>query len=210
MASGLGVAYLNAACVTDAAIADIEQARSWYRARQAAWGALVQSGTPFREGRKLMTERLMATPASTFSAVPVPRGLFLRKADSADIEAVATIDAGAFGSDIASSRAWMAPLCCSGESELAIGELNGKPVATGYTLRCEGDVGPSVYLGGIAVLPSARRRGVAAALSAWLLARGFEEGVSFAHLQTDFDEAARVYSRLGFEDCDAIDIYADC
>ena len=64
-----------------------------------------------------------------------------------------------------------------------------------------------MYLGGIAVLPATRQRGVAAALSSWLLAPGFAAGARFAHLQTDSNGAARVYERLGFEEFSGIDIY---
>jgi len=93
--------------------------------------------------------------------------------------------------------------------DVAIGELDGTPVATGYALRCDGEAGPTVYLGGIAVLPAARRRGVAAALSSWLLARGFDEGAGFAHLQTDSQGAARVYAKLGCVEFRGVDIYVD-
>jgi len=62
-------------------------------------------------------------------------------------------------------------------------------------------------VGGIGVLPTARRRGVGAALSSWLVARAFEHGAVLAHLQTESDGAARVYARLGFDEFNGIDIY---
>ena len=71
-----------------------------------------------------------------------------------------------------------------------------------------GEAGRAFYLGGIGVLPDARRRGVAAALSSWLVVRGFEQGAELAHLQTESDDAARVYARLGFEQFSGIDIYS--
>lgn len=207
MASGLPYAHLNAACVTDPALADIDQAREWYRSRNLAWGALLPSGSPWPHGRLRLTLRLMAVVPTRFSGTPAPFGLALRRADSDDIGAVVTVDTGAFGSGGAAARAWLEPLCRSDEAVIALGELDGVPVATGYALRCDGQAGPSVYLGGIGVLPAARRRGVAAALSTWLLARGFAEGAGFGHLQTDSDSAARVYARLGFEEFKGIDVY---
>ena len=120
---------------------------------------------------------------------------------------MAALDANAFGSDLADGRAWLEPLCLSDRAKVAIAELDGVPVATGYALSCHSESTGSVYVGGIAVIPPARRRGVAAALSSWLLGLGFEEGAAFAHLQTDSLEAARVYERLGFEDFRGIDIY---
>jgi ribosomal protein S18 acetylase RimI-like enzyme len=149
----------------------------------------------------------MAVKAAAFSKAAVPSGCVLRQAGRGDIEVVAAIDAGAFGSGVAEGRSWLEPLCVSDGARVAIGELDGLPVATGYALRCDGDAGLSVYLGGIAVLPAARQRGVAAALSSWLLAPGFEAGARFAHLQTDSNGAARVYERLGFEEFSGIDIY---
>jgi hypothetical protein len=44
---------------------------------------------------------------------------------------VAAIDAGAFGSGVAEGRAWLEPLCVSDGAKVAIGELDGLPVATG-------------------------------------------------------------------------------
>jgi predicted GNAT family acetyltransferase len=66
-----------------------------------------------------------------------------------------------------------------------------------------------VYLAGVAVLEAARRRGIAAAMSAWLLERGFADGARLAHLHADTDTAARVYSRLGFAPAGELDIYVD-
>ena len=211
MASGLPYAYFNAACVTDPALADknIVRARAWYRKRNLSWGAIVPSGSSWPHGRHFRTQRLMATVPSSFSIAPAPSGLVLRRAGSGDVETVASIDSGAFGSPVAVSRAWLEPLCISAEVELAIGELDGQPVATGYATRCDGDAGPSLYVGGIGVLPAVRRRGIAAALLTWLLTSGFEDGTWFAHLQTDSANAARLYSKLGFEEFNGIDIYAD-
>jgi ribosomal protein S18 acetylase RimI-like enzyme len=207
MASGLGYSYLNAACMTDPALADIDEAREWYRSRNLPWGTLVPAGSAWPHGQLLLTLRLMAVKAAAFSKAAVPSGCVLHQAGRGDIEVVAAIDAGAFGSGVAEGRSWLEPLCVSDGARVAIGELDGLPVATGYALRCDGDAGLSVYLGGIAVLPATRQRGVAAALSSWLLAPGFEAGARFAHLQTDSNGAARVYERLGFEEFSGIDIY---
>jgi len=211
MASGLPFPPHNAGCVTDVRAADPEQARAWYLARGAGWGILVPSGSRWPHGRLLVTQSLMAVDAGSFSEVAdPPPGLSLRRgtAASKDVEAAVTVDGAAFGSDKHGSRAWLEPLCGSELAEVVIGELEGIPVATGYALRCTGEAGPTVYLGGVAVLPAARKRGIAAALSSWLLARGFDEGASFAHLQTVSEGAARVYSRLGFEEFGGVDIYS--
>jgi ribosomal protein S18 acetylase RimI-like enzyme len=209
MASGLPFAYLNAGCVTDPVRADLAEAQAWYRSRDLPWGAIVPSGSPWPHGRFLMTHQVMAVEAESFVPAQVPLGLVLRKAEANDVGVVALVDADAFGTDSEASRAWMEPHFGFDEAVVALGELDGVAVATGYTLLCDGDAGQTLYLGGIAVLPAARRRGIAAALSSWLLWRGFEAGARLAHLQADSEAAGRVYARLGFEECDGIDIYVD-
>ncbi len=212
MASGLPYAYLNVGCVTDSRVADPSQAQGWYKSRDVPWSALVQSGSAWPHGRLVLTHRIMAVQAAKFSRSPVVSGLVLRKAGTGaqDVSTVVAVDASSFGTDSEASRKWMEPQFGFDEVEIAIGELDGVPVATGYTLRCLGEAGPTVYLGGIAVLPAARRKGIAAALSSWLLVRGFDNGAGFAHLETDSEGAARVYARLGFEEFNGIDIYAEC
>ena len=59
------------------------------------------------------------------------------------------------------------------------------------------------------VLPAARGRGVAAAMSSWLLARGLARGAEFAHLQCDTATAGRVYGRLGFAEAGELDVYTE-
>jgi len=156
-----------------------------------------------------MTHQLMAVQADAFSEARAPAGLTIRRGGEGDLSAAVLVDAAAFGTDSESSRAWMEPHFVVDEVEVAIGNLGGIPVATGYALRCNGDAGPTVYLGGIAVLPAARRRGVAAALSSWLLAHGFDQGARFGHLQCDAEGAGRVYARLGFVEVDGIEVYVD-
>ena len=46
-------------------------------------------------------------------------------------------------------------------------------------------------------------------MSSWLLERAFAGGARLAHLHPDTDDAARVYTRLGFTDAGALDIYVD-
>jgi ribosomal protein S18 acetylase RimI-like enzyme len=209
MSSGLGYAHLNAACVTDATLADIAEARRWYQVRDVPWGTLVPAGASWPHGRRLGAQRLMALDALSFAGATTPPGFVLGRADAGDVATVAEIDALAFGTEAAEGRSWLAPLCRSDRALVAVGELEGLPVATGYALECEGEAGRSLYLGGIAVVPAARRRGIAAALSSWLVTHGFEAGAGFAHLETDSDDAARVYERLGFEEFSGIDIYEE-
>jgi GNAT superfamily N-acetyltransferase len=60
----------------------------------------------------------------------------------------------------------------------ALATLDGEPAGTGYAIRTDGRGGPALYLAGVAVAPHARRRGVGAALSSWLVERGLASGAS--------------------------------
>ena len=64
-------------------------------------------------------------------------------------------------------------------------------------------------MAGVAVRAELRQRGVGAAMSSWLLERGFEGGAEFAHLNPDTDGASRLYGRLGFTEVPGYDIYVD-
>ena len=92
---------------------------------------------------------------------------------------------------------------------MAVASLDDDAVGTAYCLRSDGPAGPAAYVAGVGVLPTARRRGVAAAMSAWLVSQAFAAGARLAHLQADSDEAARVYARLGFSPAGALDVYVD-
>jgi GNAT superfamily N-acetyltransferase len=132
-----------------------------------------------------------------------------RETGAGDLETVLDIDCSAFGSDREEMRPWTAPHLGAPAVRVALASLDGEPVGTGYTLRSDGAAGPSLLLAGVAVLEGARNRGVAGAMSSWLLARGFAAGARLAHLQADTELAARVYTRLGFADAGALDVYGD-
>jgi len=86
-----------------------------------------------------------------------------------------------------------------GRGRVAIGEVDGLPVATGYSLLCDGDAGLSVYIGGIAVLPAARRKGIGLHCRAgsWVMA---SNPVQVRPSPDRFKDAARVYERLGLSE----------
>lgn len=209
MASGLDYDYLNTACVLDHAAADLECARVWFAERGLPWGVIAPTGTPWRQGTRLLGQRLMTLAPERYRPVQAPPGLVLASAAREDLEVVVAIDNAAFGSEVVAARAWLAPLCASELVEVAVASLSGVPVATGYATRCEGEAGTTVYVGGIGVIPGARRRGVGTALSSWLVGRAFKGAADFAHLQTESDGAARIYAALGFSQSGSIDIYTN-
>jgi GNAT superfamily N-acetyltransferase len=191
------------------AYADLDGARAFYAERGVTWGARVPAGLPFKAGNHLFTMPLMGLLAGGLQAAPETPGLAIRQAGPEDLEAVLHVDTTAFRSDRDLYRPWTEPHLSAERVTAVLAELDGEPVGTAYCLRSDGPAGPAAFLAGVGVLPAARRRGIAAAMSFWLVERAFAEGARLAHLHADSDEAARVYSRLGFSPAGALDIYVD-
>jgi predicted GNAT family acetyltransferase len=202
--SGLPAPQWNTADVR-APDADLDAARAFFG--DLPWGMRVPVALPWTTGRRRLRQPLMACAAlRDVAAVP---DLTIREARPEDLEAVLAIDAEAFASDAEAQRPWTAPHIGAAGIEVAFAALAGEPVATAYAVRSNGEAGPAVLLAGVAVVEAARRRGIGAAVSAWLLARAFSAGAAFAHLHADTPAAARVYARLGFADAGALDIYEE-
>jgi GNAT superfamily N-acetyltransferase len=208
MASGLPHAQFNTAVVTGPHV-DLEGARAFYAERDLPWGALVPAGMAWGAGRYLHPLPLMGVSRGALQRPPEVPALVLRPAGPDDLETVLRIDTTAFGSDPDEFRPWIEPHLHGGPFTTAVAELDGEPAGTAFTVRSAGAAGPAVYLGGVAVLEPARRRGIAAAMSGWLLERAFADGARLAHLQADTEAAARVYARLGFSPAGSLEIYAD-
>jgi GNAT superfamily N-acetyltransferase len=198
MASGLEHPQYNNGDVT-AADADVDGARAWYAALGVPWGMRVPVELPWTDGRFLFTKRLMGLERLR----PAPPA-DVRVAD--DLETVVAIDAAAFA---VSAREWLAPQFGAPGYETALAHLDGRPVATGYSILSDSRAGPALYVAGVAVLPEARGRGIGAALTSWLVARGFERGATLAHLHPDDDAAVRLYSRLGFVEVPGFNVFVN-
>jgi GNAT superfamily N-acetyltransferase len=209
MASGLDQSGRNGGDVHDAAAVDIERVRAWFAGRRVSWGLRVPDGARWRHGTRLRSQRCMTLEADALRPAELPAGVGVRLAVPDDLETVAEIDARAFAGNTADSSAWMAPTLGAAGFRVAIASLGGIPVGTATAVATDEWGGPAVGLYGVAVVPDARRRGIGAALSAWLLARAFAEGAAFAHLNADTEDAARVYRRLGFVETPGWEIYAD-
>jgi GNAT superfamily N-acetyltransferase len=208
MASGLPHPQWNSADVTGPG-ADLEGARAFYAERGVRWGVRVPEGMPWTAGRHLFRMALMGLTPRKLVAAPAVPGLTLRQAGPEDLETVLAVDTAAFGSDPDEYRPWTEPHLDAPPVTVALAVLGDEPVGTAYALRSDGAAGPAVFLAGVAVLEHARRRGIAAAMSDWLLQRAFAEGARLAHLHPDTEGAARVYSRLGFSESGALDIFVD-
>jgi GNAT superfamily N-acetyltransferase len=209
MASGLPHPQWNNGDGHDVGLLDLEQVRAWYAERGVPWGLRVPSGVPFPHGRRLFAKRLMGLAAGSLVVPPDVDGLELRAAGPGDLEACAAVDAVAFESDAETERPWHVAHLASDDVDVVLALLDGRPVGTAYCLRSDLWAGPAAYVAGVGVLPEARGRGVAAAMSAWLCSRAFDAGSRFAHLHPDDDRAARVYARLGFVETAGFDVYVD-
>jgi GNAT superfamily N-acetyltransferase len=208
MASGLPHPQFNSAIVAGPGV-DLDAVRAFYAERELPWGILVPAGMAWGAGRYLRSLSLMGVSRGGLRRPPDVADLALRTAGPDDLETVLRIDTTAFDSDPDELRPWTEPHLRGGPFTTAVAELDGEPVGTAFTVRSDGAAGPAVYLAGVAVLEAARRRGIAAAMSAWLLERGFADGARLAHLHADTDAAARVYTRLGFAPAGELEIYVD-
>jgi GNAT superfamily N-acetyltransferase len=82
----------------------------------------------------------------------------------------------------------------AGRSVLAVAFHNGVPVATGM----HQPVGQVTELVGVATLPAFRRRGIGAAITAFLVRDARERGIGTVFLTAGDEEIARVYAGQGF------------
>ncbi len=76
---------------------------------------------------------------------------------------------------------------------------DGTPLAVGHYHPANG----TTEIGGIGTLPTARRRGLAAAISTALVSHSRDHGVSTIFLAYAEDAVARIYARLGFRPTDS-------
>jgi GNAT superfamily N-acetyltransferase len=208
MASGIAHPQWNNGDVMDAD-ADLEGVREFFAQRGVPWGVRVPAGMPWPHGRRLFAKRLMGLRAAGFRPAPQVPGLRIELAGPDQLDAVVAVDSAAFDEDPALVRLWFEPHLTAPCAAVALATLGDELVATAHTVRSDGLAGPCLYLGGVAVLEQARRRGVGSAISSWLLARGFAAGAQLAHLNPDTEAAARIYQRLGFAETAGLEIYVD-
>jgi ribosomal protein S18 acetylase RimI-like enzyme len=224
MATGLDHAQWNSGDVVDPARVDVGSVAAWYRERELPWGVRVPAGAAWAHGRHVVHLRMMTVSVPDPPPGPSVAGLTIRPAAPDDLAAVVGVDATAFEVPESQQRPWLALLLAAADTTrsggggsdgvtVALAELDGDPVGSGFAVTTAGDAGPAVYVAGIAVLPAARRRGIGGAVSAWLMGGGGPGPAGepprprLAHLHPDTDAAARVYARLGFVEVPGLDVY---
>ena len=208
MASGLPLPSWNNADLTGPA-PDLDAARAFYAARAVPWGVRVPAGAPLTRGRLKLTQRMMGSRNEDLLPAARVDGLELRSAGRADADLVVALDAAGFEEDPRVTRPWTEPHVTAPGFDFVLAALGGETIGTAFTLRSDGRAGSALLLGGVTVTPAARGRGVAAAMSSWLLARGLARGAEFAHLQCDTATAGRIYGRLGFAEAGELDVYTE-
>ena len=213
MASGLPHARWNSSDLLDPERFDAEAVRAWYAAcangAGVPWGIRVPAGSHFPHGHRLFTARCMALAPEQFVAAPSPANVTIKIAAASDVETIARIDAIAFDDTVDDVLPWIAPHVGAAGFTLAVAWLDGAATGIATAVNTNDRAGRCACIFGVAVLPAARRLGIAAAITGWLLERAFDAGATFAHLNPNHDAAARVYARLGFVETAGLDIYAD-
>jgi GNAT superfamily N-acetyltransferase len=212
-ASGLPHARWNSGDLVDAGRFDPAEARAWYATRAfgagVPWGLRVAAGTPFPHGRKVRALRCMALQPARFVRVPAPDGVRFVSATAADLSSVDVTDATAFEAPVDECTPWNAPHLGAPGFDVALAYADGQAVGTATAVRTDERAGPCVTVFGVGVLAHARGRGIAAAMTTWLVERAFDARVTLAHLNPNHDAAARVYARIGFVETQGLDVYVD-
>lgn len=209
MSSGLAHPQWNSGDVDDPALVDLDAVADWYSGRAGAWGLRLPADAAWPHGRRILTKALMGRGLADLPTAPPVPGLDLRPASVADLEAVVSVDAAAFGSDPVVETPWARPHLADPRVDVLLGVLDGIPVATGYAVRSDGRAGAATHVGGVCVVPDAEGRGIGTALTLRLLADAAALGARLAHLEPDTDRALGVYERLGFVSVPGLDIYLD-
>jgi GNAT superfamily N-acetyltransferase len=159
--------------------------------------ALRSSG--FAEESRL---HLMVCTRATFRAAPEVAGLTLavQDANTSLDEIRANLDTNALGFDPAAAPATEAEAADFRQqlvsSRAFLARIDGQLAGAGmFTAPLDG----LTELAGIATLAQFRRRGVAAALTAYAVQTAFDLGVEAAFLSAADETAGRVYKRVGFQ-----------
>jgi GNAT superfamily N-acetyltransferase len=187
---------------------DLEAARRWFTERGVPWGVRVPEGMDWPYGRRLFSRALMALEPRDFLPAPPVAHLALSAANPEELDELAALDAAVYEDPVEQSRAWIEPHLHAPDVTTACARLGGELAGTGWALRTDGRAGPAVFTGGVAVAATARRRGIGAAVSSWLVQSGLGAGAELAVLAPDTDEAARIYGRLGFARVTAFVVHA--
>lgn len=208
MATGLAKEWFNTADVSSPG-ADAGAIAAFYGSRGLRYGVRLPAGMAWAHGVRVVRLRLMFVEPGALRAVEPPPAVQIEAAAPADLEEVVSVDCGSFGSERSTVEPWMAGLVGAPDEAVTVGcaRRRGAIVGIGYAIHANGAGGRTVGIGGIGVAPQARRAGIGAALTTWLVRRGFAAGAELAQLAADDERAVRLYTRLGFVETAGLDVY---
>ncbi|WP_326652038.1 MULTISPECIES: GNAT family N-acetyltransferase [unclassified Streptomyces] len=142
---------------------------------------------------------LACTPGTLIAPPPVDRISLCQPSDEAGYTAAAGVQHLAYGETGGPTEgeiAWLRGAAeGGGVAGLATDDKDGTPVATG---GCSVPVDGLSELCGLAVASSHRRRGIGAALSAYLTATAFDRGCSVVWLEPGDADIERIYAGIGY------------
>lgn len=209
--TGLPMAPLNPTLVERqpadpaAAVAGAEAA---YRDRAVAFGIALDPARRSTtraavEGRglRLLEHRpVMALAADELLPVGAPEGVRIVRGEP-HLDRVARVDAAAFGGDVAVNRRFLGAAVGEPDARIYVAFVAGEAVACAEAFLGDGVLG--VF--GVATIPEARRRGIASAVTAFVV----EDHAGRFDLATlDASELGHgVYRRLGFRDVGASEVW---
>jgi ribosomal protein S18 acetylase RimI-like enzyme len=90
---------------------------------------------------------------------------------------------------------WRRFFAAGGIAALARNQATGEAAGSGL---CDVPFSQTCELTSVAVRPAYRRRGIAAAMTAWLVDQAFAAGTTNVFLMAAGEDEARIYSRIGF------------
>jgi ribosomal protein S18 acetylase RimI-like enzyme len=166
-------------------------------------------------GLNTLEHPLMVLRESDLTEIARPAGIEIELVEPTDdlatIMAVAELGFASPGTDVGQVGPSALPLAAAkldastveftrdrmgdGYTVTAVALVDGVPIASG----AHNPLGLVTELVGIATLPSHRRRGIAAALTSFLVEDARDRGVETIFLSADSPEVARIYERAGFE-----------
>jgi GNAT superfamily N-acetyltransferase len=183
-----------------------------FRSRGASLGVVVERGRhPAVERalaamdlRVISTEPAMAVETGRVPPPPPIDGLEIRRATSVeDLEAMATLEVDAFGTDAETAGGFFsAGILEQPAVALYVARFDDVPVSMAYTQAHGGSLG--VF--GVATASSARGRGYATAITATTILEGRRDGADLAWLQAS-EMGVPMYERMGFEVVSTWDVW---
>jgi GNAT superfamily N-acetyltransferase len=152
--------------------------------------------------RVIQSEPGMVALPSEMRQPSVPHGVEIGPARE-HLDAVATVATEGLGGDLTINRGFVPPAVYDdGSARVYLARLDGRPVATAETSLQDGVLG--VF--GVGTVPDARRRGIAAAVTAHVvLDRAAEADLAF--LQSSA-MGHGVYEQLGFRDASTWEVWS--